>query len=333
MIYNFCTLFDSNYFSRGIVLYNSLRETGVNFHLYIFAFDDNVYEKLIKRNLEKATIISLNDFETKELLEKKEKRTKAEYCWTCTPSTIYYCLMHFNLENCTYVDADMYFFNNPEVLFKEIGQYSVAITDHNYFKKYDQSKTSGKYCVQFIYFKNDLIGLSALDWWKKSCINWCYSRLEEDKFGDQKYLESFPKLFNNILVLENKGAGLAPWNAQRFVITNDKTLHVKDIYTSIEYQIVFFHFHNLNYSHEENSLIVKPSKFILPHNYIDLIYKPYIKKLYSIENNEKFIIEDEIKIKINKINWLYNLYLDLRLFLKKLLIFRFLYSTIYKSTK
>ncbi len=117
MLYNFCTLFDTNYFSRGLVLYNSIIETGINFHLFIFAFDDDVYKILKQRNLEKVTIISLKDFETKELLDKKKERTKAEYCWTCTPSTIYYCLKQYNLGNCTYVDADMYFYNNPDVLF------------------------------------------------------------------------------------------------------------------------------------------------------------------------------------------------------------------------
>ena len=37
---NFVTLFNSNYLSRGITMYNSLLATNSDFHLYIVAFDD-----------------------------------------------------------------------------------------------------------------------------------------------------------------------------------------------------------------------------------------------------------------------------------------------------
>ena len=45
---NFCTLFDSFYLSRGLALYESIKEHTEDFHLYIFAFDDITYEILNK---------------------------------------------------------------------------------------------------------------------------------------------------------------------------------------------------------------------------------------------------------------------------------------------
>ena len=173
-------------------MYSSLCEIcGGNFHLYIFAFDDISLSVLRQLNLKNVTVISLQEFEDEELLKIKPTRSKGEYCWTCSSSTILYCLEHFNLSHCTYVDADLYFYSNPQVLVDEMGDKSVLITLHNYAPEYDRTKTSGKYCVQFVTFRNDAEGLKVLKWWRSVCLDWCYARMEDGKFGDQKYLDDF----------------------------------------------------------------------------------------------------------------------------------------------
>src|SRR5688500_5630594 len=102
---NFCTLFDSNYILFGLNLYYSIENSTQHIHLYIFAFDEKSLLILKDLNLNHATIISLNEFEDKELLRVKSTRSKGEYCWTCTPSTILYCIQKYNLPECTYLDA------------------------------------------------------------------------------------------------------------------------------------------------------------------------------------------------------------------------------------
>lgn len=286
-MYNFCTLFDSNYFSRGLTLYHSLENSCRNFHLYIFAFDAICYKKLIQLNLGKATIISLNEFEDEELLRVKNERTKAEYCWTCTSSTILYAIEKFNLENCTYIDADMYFYTDPKILFDEIKDASVALTEHYYPKRYDQSATSGKYCVQFVYFKNDAFGLEALRWWRNACVEWCYARLEDGKFGDQKYLDDWTERFENVYVLQNRGAGVALWNVQQYEIFKENDiLKLREYKNNITTDLVFFHFHGLKIIKDQNAYKVKATKFELNSNVINLIYKDYIRRLLMIDESE-----------------------------------------------
>ena len=106
-MHNYCTLFDSNYLTRGLAMYESLKKYSDNFHLYIFSFDDKSHELLKTLNLEFVTVISLKKFEDKELLKVKDDRSTGEYCWTCTPSTIKYCIESYNLNACTYLDADL----------------------------------------------------------------------------------------------------------------------------------------------------------------------------------------------------------------------------------
>jgi hypothetical protein len=332
MTCNFCTLFDSNYYSRGLVLYKSLLKLDFNFHLYVFAFDDECYNLLNNQNLIHLTVISLNNFEDVELLNIKNSRNKAEYCWTSTPCTILYCIQKYNLSECTYLDADLYFFNTPEELFEEIGNSSIALTKHNYTKKYDQSNTSGIYCVQFVYFKNDKIGMTALKWWRDRCIEWCYARLENGKFGDQKYLDDWPTRFENVHVIQNLGAGVAPWNIQQYLFINNFQFIEKNDHTSKVNSIIFYHFHYLNYFIFENTINVSPSKFRLNNFVEQILYVPYINSLILEESNniQKNSINNIIFIKNTIFQTLLNWS---RLKFKKVNLFRKINSLINRSSR
>jgi len=273
-MYSYCTLFDSNYLTRGLAMYESLKKYSDNFHLYMFAFDDKSYNLLKKLNLEFATIISLKELEDKELLKIKDSRSAGEYCWTCTPSTIKYCIENYNLDACTYLDADLYFFSNPAALIEEMGEKSVLITEHRYTAQYEQSDTSGVYCVQFMTFKNDENGIKALNWWKESCNEWCYARFEDGKFGDQKYLDDWTTRFDGIHVLQNLGGGVAPWNVQQYNLLSDN------------FHLIFYHFHD--YKILENDK-VDLGGYKLQTNDINILYKPYLKHLEKITEELKQI--------------------------------------------
>lgn len=265
-------------------MYESLSRTGISFHLYIFAFD-NTSENILKElNLANVTVISLKEFENNQLLAVKPKRSIAEYCWTCTPSTIYYCITHFNLTHCTYLDADLYFFSDPRVLIQEMGNNSVLITEHRYSKRYDQSKTSGIYCVQFIMFRNDTNGMKALTWWRDRCIEWCYDRFEDGKFGDQKYLDDWCSRFEGIHVLNHLGGGVAPWNVQQLTIQlTNKGFEVIENTTGKIYPLIFYHFHAVQFLKDNK---VDLGAYRLPRSSINL-YSTYV---YSIVETNKMLL-------------------------------------------
>ncbi|HKI77465.1 MAG TPA: hypothetical protein VKA26_02875 [Ignavibacteriaceae bacterium] len=285
-MYNFCTLFDSNYLSRGLALYDSLKKSCEDFHLYIFAFDAKSENVLNKMQLKNATIIPLKDFEDKDLLEVKPTRTIAEYCWTSTSSTILYVLENFEVESCTYIDADMYFYSSPKPIFDELGNDSILITEHRYTPIYDKSKKSGKYCVQFVTFKNDEKGLTALKWWRERCLEWCYNRLEDGKFGDQMYLNDWTTRFEGVHIMKHLGGGLAAWNVQQydFYSKNGKLIG-REINSGQEFEVIFYHFHYLRFIKNKT---VELGRRILTENVKRTFYLPYINHL---ENERKKISE------------------------------------------
>ena len=281
-MYNYCTLYDKNYLIRGLAMYESLKTYTKKFHLYVFAFDE-LTEKILKEmNLQNVTVISLPEFEDDELLAVKSSRTKVEYCWTCTPSVIKYCIEKFNLPSCTYIDADLYFYDDPKQLIEEMGDNSVLITPHWYTPIYDQSKTSGIYCVQFLTFKNDPEGMKVLEWWRKACIEWCYARFEDGKFGDQKYLDKWPEMFDKVHILRNKGGGVAPWNVQKYkIIENNNRLYILDLKENQIFPLIFYHFHNLKFL---NLYYVYLGNYILDKIVLYKIYFPYINHLLKLHS-------------------------------------------------
>ncbi|MCX6239064.1 MAG: glycosyl transferase [Bacteroidia bacterium] len=261
-------------------MYNSLKNVCSNFHLYIFAFDDKADSLLRKLQLEYVTVISLSEFEDDALLSVKEIRNIGEYCWTCTSSTIFYCIQHFQLSHCTYIDADLYFFSDPKVLIDEMGDNDVLITAHRYTPGYDLTSTSGKYCVQFMTFRNNENGMKILKWWRNACLVWCFARYEDGKFGDQKYLDDWTTRFTGIHELEHLGGGVAPWNMQQYSFQKqDSKCKGIELATSNSFYLVFFHFHVM---HSYKKGIVREfylCGYPLSHATKKYIYLPYLFKL------------------------------------------------------
>lgn len=285
----FCTLFDSRYLSRGIAMYESLCNHCQNFHLYVFAFNELCLNTLQSLNFDKMTVISLSDFEDDNLLRVKQRRSRNEYCWTCSSSTVLYVLDHYNADHCIYIDADLFFYNSPQILLDEMeDNESVLITPHNYTKKYDQGSKTGIYCVQFVYFKNDIQGRKVLNWWRSACLDWCYDRFENGRFGDQKYLDDWPIRFKGVHVLKHLGT-VAPWNMQQYEIEqNGKQFIGTELVSQKKFEVVFYHYHSL-------AFVTK--SFFSPRPYyertdssIHLLYNPYIKTIKKIRG--KYHLEE-----------------------------------------
>ncbi len=243
-MYHFCTYFDQHYLARGLALYDSLQKHVEQFRLYVLCFDNETYAFLSKLNEPGLIPISLDKFEEGDiaLLLAKRNRSQIEYYFTCTPSLALYVLDNFPaIDIVTYIDADLFFFANPAPIYDELGEQSILIIGHRFpeQRKY-QEKLVGVYNVGYLSFRNDLSGRKCLTWWRERCIEWCYDRLEDGKFGDQKYLDDWSTRFERVVVLQQKGAGIAPWNVSNYDIQVCRGLVQID-----SDSLIFYHFHNL----------------------------------------------------------------------------------------
>ena len=273
---HFCTLFDSNYVFKAVAMHRSLLAHCGSFHLTAFCFDElaaDVMRKLAPPNLSVVTLDELEAFDH-ELLGVKHDRTAVEYCWTATPALPRYVFAHEpDVDEVTYLDADLLFFADPQPLFDEMGDRSVLITPHRYAPEYKHHEENGVYNVQFMVFRREPRGLEPLEWWHDRCIEWCYYRIEDGKLGDQKYLDDWPERFDGIHVLQHKGGGLAPWNITQYNVRRDGRRTLVD-----EDPLVFFHYHRVKLLEGGGYDWKPPGFFISPENK-ELVYDPYLQAL------------------------------------------------------
>lgn len=116
-------------------------------------------------------------------------------------------------------------------------------------------------------------------WWKERCIEWCYARYEDGKYGDQKYLDSFPLLFENVYIIKNRGVGIAPWN-MNFYTYDIKGENV--IFNNRKYPCVFFHFHGTRVTCNSNELLLKAITYDVSPKIERCFFLPYLDLLLEV---------------------------------------------------
>lgn len=260
---HFVTLFNSLFLPQGLALHRSMERHVREYVLWILCVDDEAYDVLGRLALPNVRLLKLSALETEELLFVKTGRTIAEYCWTLTPFAPRFVFeADATVQRVTYLDADLWFRKHPNPIFEEFDASGkqVLITEHAYAPEYDQSATSGQFCVQFMSFARDG-GDLVRKWWEERCIEWCFARFEAGKFGDQKYLDDWPERFGSLVhVLRDNERALAPWNAMRFPYAN----------------AVFYHFHGLRIL-SRKQLQIGP--YSLPLALKRNVYEPYCDDL------------------------------------------------------
>lgn len=184
--------------------------------IFVLALDDYCYDFLVELGDAGIVPIKLQELELfdKELSECKLSRTRAEYIFTMTPCLPRYLLLtHPEINLITYLDADLFFFSSPEPIFAELSAGEVAIIPHRFSKNLRHlSASRGIFNVSWVSFSNRAEGRKCLEWYRERCLEWCFDRVEDGKFADQKYLEHFSEIAVGVVVIGNRGANLAPWN-------------------------------------------------------------------------------------------------------------------------
>lgn len=291
---------DANYLHKLLVFYRSLSKHHRHFMLHIFCFDDVAYGILKKLNYENVILYHTSEFETQELLKvKSSKQRRYEYYWTCNPFITLKVLDEQKTDFIASADCDLMFFDSPEAIFEEMDGADALIQPNNFSFQFEKDcLTVGYYCTSLQCFRKNNNGRNILNWWHKRCMEWCSSKFEDGKFGEQKYLDDWRLRFRNVSEVTNIGANVAPWNIQKFDLSKlDGRVLING-----KWPIIYFHFHSFRMNLTDYKYIItgdRHNNYPISQEEIELIYNPYIKAIKESIRELKEFKDYRRYVKIN----------------------------------
>jgi len=294
----YCTLFDINYLPNFLALYHSLASnSNKGLKIYAFCMDDKSFDYLSvyqEDNQNEIICVRLSELKAHfpQLDEISKARSVVEFYFTCSP---FICTYVFNMEktcpDVTYLDADLRFFDSPELIFNEIGKASIAIIEHKFFGWGKRYLKYGRFNVGWVTFKNDSNGMACLASWLNDCAEWCYDYYDEvgQRFGDQKYLDKWERDFSQVKIIRQNGANLAPWNVGQYKITRDQKGQIsinKD-------PLVFYHYASFKkvddfYTTSVSRYMTRPSVILKKY-----IYKKYLDEVSVFSDHINSYIQSD----------------------------------------
>jgi hypothetical protein len=246
----------------------------------VLCLDEETRQILARLQLKHVNLIPLAELEQADpaLRGVKAERLPLEYYWTCGPAFLVHLFQRdVRITMLTYLDADLFFFDDPAAIYAQLGAKSILIIEQ---RMPPEQKRSGRYNVGLLIFRRTEIALACLSRWRQQCLEWCFDRYESGRHGDQKYLDDWPERFRNVTVLQHLGAGVAPWNVAHQKIENEdgRVLVGGD-------PLIFYHFARLRRinrwmyeMHSSRFHATKVSPVVRRQ-----IYGPYIRELQAAE--------------------------------------------------
>lgn len=272
----FCTIADSKFSSRVLALNESLSLHNKDYILYLLNIDN---KKISSPNIENISFqnfmanndelrLNQNITPSKEAIRLSSSAKEAkdlQFTWSMSPCFTNYCFKKFCTEDILYIDADIYFYNDWSIIYKNMPEKTeIGLVEH----RMPWTGDSGKYNVGILYFKKTIESQKCLDFWQYCVLHDTEYREVYGTCGDQKYLELFPDKFNNVISMDSYIGHLAPWNLAYHQYTDDQI-----IWKNTMQDLLYYHFSNFSANFDDDTYIPAPRHYINSVRSVPLLNK------------------------------------------------------------
>lgn len=120
-----------------------------------------------------------------------------------------------------YFDPDIVLFSRLDDLLGELATANLALTPHQTKPEatleriVDNEVGSlkwGIYNLGFLGVRNGPVGQEFADWWAARLRHFCFDRIEDGLFTDQKWINHAPSFFDGVTILKEPRFNVATWN-------------------------------------------------------------------------------------------------------------------------
>lgn len=218
------TLSDRNFLPRTLAMCESLRSYDKISELHFFALEELTEHEALQFRRIGVEVRALNSaLEPETLKTLLSTRSFMEFVWNL-PSLILNRILEVggSFSDVVYLDADIYFFSSPEQIWSEVESGRASIVRHNFSPRLASIFIdSGEFNVSWVSIPNTPNGIKLSQDWSANCLDLCPDKPTLHKgrivYGDQKYLDYWQSDFGDLIhVVENLGAGVAPWNFENY---------------------------------------------------------------------------------------------------------------------
>lgn len=255
------TICSNSYLGIAETLRNSFLEHNLDADFIIIIadyFDDCKGEYIISAS------VAMN-LDNAQFLDMAFKYNVTEFCTAIKPYGFDY-LFSIGYDRVVYLDPDIMVFSSLDAVWERNA--SIYLTPHitkiqpkikntwtqEFFLKF------GIFNCGFVGISNDTNGKTVVNWWKEKLYNLSFADTEIGIYTDQKWMEYVFNFINleDILVINDMGYDLAPWNFSERKIINDVNgfLVVDREYEKNIYKLCFVHYSTFNYIELINNGIV-----------------------------------------------------------------------------
>lgn len=301
---NICTIADDNFRLRFLAMRESIERQGSDCNLNLLCLDDEIYN-FVKAYCGDVKCYRIEDlvtddpglalardndpsYEALNVCKGNVKEAKKlQFIWALASYFSWYCLEKLQLPDILYVDADIYFFNSLEYIEDLKNTGSIGLIEN----RIPDTSANGRFNVGIIYFKNNKQGMACCEFWKECLLNPKNEYYTEyGVCGDQKYLELFEKLYEEVFVFDDYIGHLAPWS-----LPYHKFMGNKALWNGKFQEVIFFHFSNFDYNFKDKTYIPARRHNVLsltPNSTPHKMYEEYYNCLEKL--NEDCIRHDSI---------------------------------------